>query len=93
MLKVIFQQDEVLQDTVRFKEVLPDNTSESVLEQIEIPKRTMEKMKWKSPKEKIIITIKREKERPPMRDYYRAPEPPEGYETMGAYVADLKKKK
>ena len=46
MLKVIFQQDEVLQDTVRFKEVLPDNTSESVLEQIEIPKRTLEKLKW-----------------------------------------------
>lgn len=93
MLTVEFKQSKVFEDKIRFKEVLPAESSESIVEEIEIPKSTLKKLGWKSSKEKIVMSIKREKEPKPKQYVYMDIEPPEGYETYGQWLLDQKKAK
>ncbi len=91
MLKVVFRQnDETLLNKVRFDEVLDSDLSAPIIGQLDVPKSTLDRLKWK-PGENLVLSLKRENEPKPYRHVLVSPEPPDGYETWGRYIEAKKK--
>lgn len=46
-IKVLFEEAEVMETKVHFKEVLPSEYAAPIIGEIDVPKSTLEKIKWK----------------------------------------------
>ena len=55
-IKVLFEEDEVTEFSVHFKEILPSEYAAPIIGEIDVPKSTLEKIKWK-PGKPFEITI------------------------------------
>lgn len=55
-IKVLFEEDRVMETMVHFKEILPSEYAAPVIGEIDVPKSTLEKIKWK-PGQPFEITV------------------------------------
>ncbi len=55
-IKVLFEEAEVMETKVHFKEVLPSEYAAPIIGEIDVPKSTLEKIKWK-PGRPFEITV------------------------------------